>query len=138
MLARALVGKNLSVNAGRLKRCEFDPWVRKIPCRKSWQPTPVFFAWRIPWTEEPGGLQSIGSDTTETTQHACTGATGHPCIPEEELEGVQLRPHLPHIPPSTQPAPRLAPHPCLISSQGRAPLPQPARLMHAWAGTPAW
>ena len=53
MLARALVGKNLSVNAGRLKRCEFDPWVRKIPCRKSWQPTPVFFAWRIPWTEEP-------------------------------------------------------------------------------------
>ena len=23
------------------------------------------FAWRIPWTEEPGRLQSIGSDTTE-------------------------------------------------------------------------
>ena len=30
-------------------------------------------AWRIPWTEEPGGLQSIESqraDTTEATQHA--------------------------------------------------------------------
>ena len=30
-------------------------------------------AWRIPWTEEPGGLQSMGSresDTTEATQHA--------------------------------------------------------------------
>ena len=29
-------------------------------------------AWRIPWTEEPGGLQSIGckeSDTTEVTEH---------------------------------------------------------------------
>ena len=29
-------------------------------------------AWRIPWTEEPGGLQSIGCkewDTTEATQH---------------------------------------------------------------------
>ena len=28
-------------------------------------------AWRIPWTEEPGGLESIGSqeqDTTETTE----------------------------------------------------------------------
>ena len=27
-------------------------------------------AWRIPWTEEPGGLQSVGrkeSDTTEAT-----------------------------------------------------------------------
>ena len=22
-------------------------------------------AWRIPWTEEPGGLQSMGLDTTE-------------------------------------------------------------------------
>ena len=28
-------------------------------------------AWRIPWTEEPGGLQSIGlqSDMTEATWH---------------------------------------------------------------------
>ena len=40
----------------------FDPWVRKIRRRK-WQPTPVFFAWRIPWTEEPGGLQSMGSQS---------------------------------------------------------------------------
>ena len=24
-------------------------------------------AWRIPWTEEPGGLQSIGLDMTEAT-----------------------------------------------------------------------
>ena len=28
-------------------------------------------AWRIPWIEEPGGLQSIGSpDTTEATEYA--------------------------------------------------------------------
>ena len=28
-------------------------------------------AWRIPWTEEPGGLQSMGSkiDTTEVTNN---------------------------------------------------------------------
>jgi len=25
-----------------------DPWVRKIPWRRAWQPTPVFLAWRIP------------------------------------------------------------------------------------------
>ena len=32
-------------------------------------------AWRIPWTEEPGGLQSWGhkeSDTTEATTQACS------------------------------------------------------------------
>ena len=31
-------------------------------------------AWRIPWTEEPGGLQIrrvTESDTTEVTDHAC-------------------------------------------------------------------
>ena len=26
------------------------------------------FAWRIPWTEEPGGLQSIGSQRVNTTE----------------------------------------------------------------------
>ena len=26
----------------RRKRCEFDPWVGKIPWRRAWQPTPVF------------------------------------------------------------------------------------------------
>ena len=30
----------------------------KTPLRRKWQPTPVFLAWRIPWTEEPGGLYS--------------------------------------------------------------------------------
>ena len=33
------------------------------------------FAWRIPWTEEAGGLQSVGSqesDMTEVTEHTCT------------------------------------------------------------------
>ena len=34
--------KNLSANAGRLKRHRFDPWVRKIPWRRTQQPTPVF------------------------------------------------------------------------------------------------
>ena len=24
------------------RRCGFDPWVRKIPWRRKWQPTPVF------------------------------------------------------------------------------------------------
>ena len=124
----------------RCKRPEFDPWVRKIPWRRKWQPTPVLLpgkshgqrnlvdysswdhkewdtterfhfqtqinhiaaysllisevkasacnagdlgsipalgrspgegngnplrilAWRIPWTEKPGGLQSTGSQT---------------------------------------------------------------------------
>ena len=52
---------------------------RKIPWRREWQPTPGILAWKIPWKEEPGGLQSIElhglghckkSDMTEATEHA--------------------------------------------------------------------
>ena len=39
---------------------EGDPWVRKIPWRRAWQATPVFLPGESPWTEEPGGLQSMG------------------------------------------------------------------------------
>ena len=28
--------------------------------------------WEIPWTEEAGGVQSIGSQESDTTEHACT------------------------------------------------------------------
>ena len=42
-------------------RLGFDPWVGKIPCRRAWQPTPAFLPGESPWTEGPGGLQSIAS-----------------------------------------------------------------------------
>ena len=35
--------------------------VGMIPWRRAWQPTPVFLSGESPWTEEPGGLQSMGS-----------------------------------------------------------------------------
>ena len=37
-----------------------DPWVRKISWRRKCQPTLVFLPGNLPWTEEPGGLQSVG------------------------------------------------------------------------------
>ena len=45
------------------KRHMFYPWVGMIPWRrkwKYWQPTPAFLPGKIPWTEEPSGLQSMG------------------------------------------------------------------------------
>ena len=38
-----------------------ETWVGKIPWRRAWQPTPVFLPGESPWTEEPGGLQSMDS-----------------------------------------------------------------------------
>ena len=31
----------------------------KIPWRRAWQPSPVFMPGESPWTEKPGGLQSM-------------------------------------------------------------------------------
>ena len=47
-------------------RVPFHPWVRKIPWRRTCQPTPVFLAWEIPGTEETGGLQSTELQKSRT------------------------------------------------------------------------
>ena len=78
-----LVVKNLPANAGDM-RWGFNHWVQKITWRRALQPTPIS-AWRIPWTEEPGGLQSRGShrvteaDTSEQlrTAHICKSIVFH-------------------------------------------------------------
>ena len=49
--------KNLSA----VQETGFNPWVEKIPWRRAWQPTPIFLPGEFPWTEEPDGLQSTGS-----------------------------------------------------------------------------
>ena len=54
-------GKEPTCQCRRDKRCRFDPWIRKIAWRRTWQPTSVFLPEESPWTEQPGGLQSIGS-----------------------------------------------------------------------------
>ena len=55
------------------RRYEFNPWVRKIPLEKEMATHFNILVWEIPWTEEHGGLQSMGSQrvgrylATETT-----------------------------------------------------------------------
>ena len=36
-----------------------DPWVRKIPLEKGIATHSSILAWRVPWTEEHGRLQSV-------------------------------------------------------------------------------
>ena len=54
-------GKEPTWQCRRHKRRGFDPWVRKIPLRRALATHSSIFAWRIPWTEEPGEIQSTGS-----------------------------------------------------------------------------
>ena len=53
-------GSSGKKSACQCRRRRFNSLVGKIPWRRKWQPTSIL-TWRIPWTEEPGGLQSMGS-----------------------------------------------------------------------------
>ena len=50
----ALEVKDLSANAGDIRDSVFDPWVRKIPWRRAWYLSPVFFL------ENTHGHRSLG------------------------------------------------------------------------------
>ena len=49
---------------------------RKDPLEKGMATHSNILAWKIPWTEEPGGLQSMGSQRVRHDR-----ATKHACIP---------------------------------------------------------
>ena len=70
----ALVVKKPTCQCRRCKRVEFDPWVRKIPLEEEMATHSNILAWRIPWTEEPGGLQSMGITESDTTEQLSTHA----------------------------------------------------------------
>ena len=42
-VSQAAQCKESACPSRRHRRCGFDPWVGKIPWRRKWQPTPVFF-----------------------------------------------------------------------------------------------
>ena len=49
-----------------------DMWVRSLgrehPLEKEMATHSSILAWKITWTEEPGGLQSMGSQESDTTE----------------------------------------------------------------------
>ena len=52
--------KKLPANAGDIRDSDSSPgW--EDPLEEGIATHSGILAWRIPWTEEPGGLQSIGS-----------------------------------------------------------------------------
>ena len=57
-----VVVKNLHANA-RDKRCWFDPWVRKIPWRRAWQPTPAFL---LESPTDRGACQATGHRASQS------------------------------------------------------------------------
>ena len=67
--------KSLPANAGDIKKKKMHvPSLgREDPLEEGMATHSGILAWRVPWTEEPGGLQSMGSQRvgpTEATWHS--------------------------------------------------------------------
>ena len=51
--------KNPTANAGNTRDASLTPGLED-PLEKGMATHSSILAWRVPWTEEPGGLQSMG------------------------------------------------------------------------------
>ena len=54
-------------SACQCRRCRFNPWVRKIPWRRKWQPTPVFLPGKSHGQRSPTGYSPWGCKELDTT-----------------------------------------------------------------------
>ena len=83
-ITRASLVAQMVKNPPAMRETWTGSWVGKIPWRRAWQPTPVFLPAESPWTEEPGGLQSTGSQRVRhswATKHS----TAHQITPPATL-----------------------------------------------------
>ena len=68
----ALGVKNSPANAGDTGDAGWIPESERSPGGGNGQPTPVFLPGEFPWTEELGGLWSMGSHGLDMTEHLST------------------------------------------------------------------
>ena len=66
-LPRWLSGKESTC---QFRRCRLDPWVRKIPWRRKWQPTPVCLPGKSHGQRELVGYSPRGYKESDMTAHA--------------------------------------------------------------------
>ena len=62
-------------NLSQYRRPGFNPWVGKIPLEEGMATHTSILAWRIPWTEEPGGSynargRKVSDSTEQLSMHA--------------------------------------------------------------------
>ena len=85
------VGKESACSAGNL-----GSWVGKIPLKEGIATHSSILAWRIPWTEGPGGLQSMGLQrvrydwVTNTHTHTHTHFNNYMWLLSQKLLYISL------------------------------------------------
>ena len=71
-LPRVFSGKESTNQYRKHKRCGFSPWVRKIPCRRQWQPTPVLLPGEFHGQGSLVGYSPWGHKESDTTERLST------------------------------------------------------------------
>jgi len=66
-----LVVKNMPVNAGDTRDAGLIPGSGRSPGEGNGNQL-QYFCWEIPWTEEPDGLQSMGSQESDSAEQSTT------------------------------------------------------------------
>ena len=66
-LPRWLSGKE---SACPYRRCGFDPWIRKMPWRRKWQPIPIFLPGESYGQSSQAGYSPQGFKESDMTEHA--------------------------------------------------------------------
>ena len=61
-------GKESACQCRRLRRHGFDPWIKKIPWRRKWQPIPVFLPGKF-HGQSLAGYSPQGHKASDTTEH---------------------------------------------------------------------
>ena len=59
--------KKQPVNAGDVKRCGVQPLGQEDPLEEEMETHSSILVWEIPWIEEPGELQSMHREESDTT-----------------------------------------------------------------------
>ena len=65
-------GKGSACNARDAGRRGFDPWVRKIPWKRAWQPTPVFLPKKFHGQRSLEGYSPWICKESDMTEQLCT------------------------------------------------------------------
>ena len=70
--------KNPPANAGQARNVDSIPGSGRFPGEETATHSSTL-SWKSPWTEEPGGLQSMGRKESDTTERLSTITVCNPC-----------------------------------------------------------
>ena len=72
------------------RKTGFNPWVRKIPWRRKWQPTPVLLPGKSHGWRRLVGYSPWGHNESDTTERLHSVTTSQVCSPFQHLFSPQI------------------------------------------------